>query len=109
MSDEEIQNNDGNRLFGYQTAFSGNINDFRDFLYWFKQEEEYENEIRLREEKIFQLENQLRDRDVSLDHSKILSENSQNVINKNSFLRKEFLLNRDQIPFDLPGLYNFNI
>ena len=53
MSDEEIQNNDGNRLFGYQTAFSGNINDFRDFLYWFKQEEEYENEIRLREDANF--------------------------------------------------------
>ena len=54
MSEEERENTyDNNRLIGYQTAFSGNINDFRDFLYWFKQEEEYENEIRLREDANF--------------------------------------------------------
>ena len=53
MSDEERQNNYENRLFGYQTAFSGNINDFRDFLYWFKEEEEYENEVRLRQDTNF--------------------------------------------------------
>jgi hypothetical protein len=28
---------------------------------------------------------------------------SNYLLNKNSILRKEFLLNRDQIPFDLPG------
>ncbi|MTJ28469.1 AAA family ATPase [Aphanizomenon sp. UHCC 0183] len=51
MSEEERENTyDNNRLIGYQTAFSGNINDFRDFLYWFKEEEEYENEVRLRQD-----------------------------------------------------------
>ncbi|MTJ12044.1 AAA family ATPase [Anabaena sp. UHCC 0187] len=51
MSEEERDN--GSRLFGYQTAFSGKINDFRDFLYWFKEQEEYENEVRLREDNNF--------------------------------------------------------
>ncbi|MTJ49870.1 AAA family ATPase [Dolichospermum sp. UHCC 0259] len=54
MSEEERENTyDNNRLIGYQTAFSGNINDFRDFLYWFKEEEEYENEVRLRQDTNF--------------------------------------------------------
>ena len=47
MSEEERENTYGSRLIGYQKAFSENINDFRDFLYWFKEEEEYENEVRL--------------------------------------------------------------
>jgi predicted ATP-binding protein involved in virulence len=54
MSEEERENTyDNNRLIGYQTAFSGNINDFRDFLYWFKEEEEYENEVRLTQDTNF--------------------------------------------------------
>lgn len=36
ISEEERENTYGSRLIGYQKAFSGNINDFRDFLYWFK-------------------------------------------------------------------------
>lgn len=53
MGEEERENTYGdNRLDGYQTAFSENINDFRDLLYWFK-EEEYENELRLREDSNF--------------------------------------------------------
>jgi predicted ATP-binding protein involved in virulence len=53
ISEEERENTYGSRLIGYQKAFSGNINDFRDFLYWFKEEEEYENEVRLREDTNF--------------------------------------------------------
>jgi predicted ATP-binding protein involved in virulence len=54
ISEEERENTyDNNRLIGYQTAFSGNINDFRDFLYWFKEEEEYENEVRLTQDTNF--------------------------------------------------------
>ena len=33
----------------YQKAFSSDINNFQDFFDWFKEEEDYENEIRLRE------------------------------------------------------------
>lgn len=33
----------------YQKAFSSEINNFQDFFDWFKEEEDYENEIRLRE------------------------------------------------------------
>ncbi|MBO1061101.1 MAG: AAA family ATPase [Aphanizomenon flos-aquae CP01] len=40
-------------LNAYNTAFSNHINDFRDFLYWFKEQEEYENEVRLREDNNF--------------------------------------------------------
>ena len=39
MSEEEREN-----------TYDNNINDFRDFLYWFKEEEEYENEVRLRQD-----------------------------------------------------------
>ncbi|MFM5998706.1 MAG: AAA family ATPase [Dolichospermum sp.] len=42
-----------NQLDGYKEAFSDKINDFRDFLYWFKEEEEYENEVRLRQDTNF--------------------------------------------------------
>jgi predicted ATP-binding protein involved in virulence len=38
-----------NQFDAYKAAFSNNINDFKDFFNWFKEEEEYENEIRLRE------------------------------------------------------------
>jgi len=53
ISEEERENTYGSRLIGYQKAFSGNINDFRDFLYWFKEEEEYENEVRLTQDTNF--------------------------------------------------------
>ncbi|MBS3026648.1 MAG: AAA family ATPase [Dolichospermum sp. DET50] len=53
MSEEERENTYGSRLIGYQKAFSENINDFRDFLYWFKEEEEYENEVRLTQDNDF--------------------------------------------------------
>ena len=42
-----------NQIDAYKTAFSKNVNDFRDFLYWFKEQEEYENEVRLREDNNF--------------------------------------------------------
>ncbi|MFO5490978.1 MAG: AAA family ATPase, partial [Cuspidothrix sp.] len=48
---EEISIN--NQIDAYKTAFSKNVNDFRDFLYWFKEQEEYENEVRLRENNNF--------------------------------------------------------
>lgn len=37
------------QLYAYQKAFSSEINNFQDFFDWFKEEEDYENEIRLRE------------------------------------------------------------
>ncbi|NJN13367.1 MAG: AAA family ATPase [Richelia sp. RM2_1_2] len=37
------------QFFAYQKAFSSEINNFQDFFDWFKEEEDYENEIRLRE------------------------------------------------------------
>ncbi|MBD2280605.1 MAG: AAA family ATPase [Dolichospermum sp. DEX189] len=42
-----------NQFDAYKKAFSHTINDFRYFLYWFKEEEEYENEVRLREDTNF--------------------------------------------------------
>ncbi len=36
------------QLSGYRGAFSSKVNDFQDFFNWFKDEEDYENEIRLR-------------------------------------------------------------
>jgi predicted ATP-binding protein involved in virulence len=42
-----------NQFDAYKSAFSNNINDFKDFFNWFKEEEEYENEIRLREDNSF--------------------------------------------------------
>ncbi|MCM0590835.1 MAG: AAA family ATPase [Gloeotrichia echinulata DEX184] len=42
-----------NQLDAYRTAFSSNVNDFQDFFDWFKEEEEYENEVRLREDQSF--------------------------------------------------------
>ncbi|MDB9309489.1 AAA family ATPase [Aphanizomenon sp. CS-733/32] len=42
-----------NQFDAYKEAFSDKINDFRDFLYWFKEQEEYENEVRLREDNNF--------------------------------------------------------
>ena len=42
-----------NQFDAYKSAFSNNINDFKDFFDWFKEEEEYENEIRLRENNSF--------------------------------------------------------
>jgi predicted ATP-binding protein involved in virulence len=38
------------RLKAYQGAFSAKITDFQDFFEWFKNEEDYENEIRLRQD-----------------------------------------------------------
>ncbi|MEC4819849.1 MAG: AAA family ATPase, partial [Scytonema sp. PMC 1069.18] len=37
------------QLYAYEKAFSTGVNDFQDFFEWFKEEEDYENEIRLRE------------------------------------------------------------
>lgn len=37
------------QFYAYQKAFSSEINNFQDFFDWFKEEEDYENEIRLRE------------------------------------------------------------
>ncbi len=37
------------QFHAYQKAFSSEINNFQDFFDWFKEEEDYENEIRLRE------------------------------------------------------------
>ncbi|MBO3457198.1 AAA family ATPase [Aetokthonos hydrillicola Thurmond2011] len=37
------------QFYAYEKAFSTGVNDFQDFFDWFKQEEDYENEIRLRE------------------------------------------------------------
>ncbi|WP_413171817.1 AAA family ATPase [Anabaena azotica] len=49
LSKDERENSYINNQFdGYKESFSRKINDFRDFLYWFKEEEEYENEVRLR-------------------------------------------------------------
>ena len=42
-----------NQFDAYKSAFLNNINDFKDFFDWFKEEEEYENEIRLRENNSF--------------------------------------------------------
>ncbi|MEA5620267.1 AAA family ATPase [Cronbergia sp. UHCC 0137] len=54
MSEEERQSMYTNtRLDGYKETFNDSINDFSDFSYWFKQEEEYENEVRLRENSNF--------------------------------------------------------
>ncbi|MBE9142749.1 AAA family ATPase [Planktothrix mougeotii] len=39
----------GNQLKAYEGAFSNEVNNFQDFFQWFKEEEDYENEIRLRE------------------------------------------------------------
>jgi len=36
------------QLSAYEKAFSTGVNDFQDFFDWFKEEEDYENEIRLR-------------------------------------------------------------
>lgn len=36
------------QLHAYEKAFSSGVNDFQDFFDWFKEEEDYENEIRLR-------------------------------------------------------------
>lgn len=38
-----------NQINAYEGAFSNKINNFKDFFEWFKAEEDYENEIRLRE------------------------------------------------------------
>jgi predicted ATP-binding protein involved in virulence len=38
-----------NQINAYEGAFSNEINNFKDFFEWFKAEEDYENEIRLRE------------------------------------------------------------
>ncbi len=40
---------EGNQLKAYEGAFSNEVNNFQDFFQWFKEEEDYENEIRLRE------------------------------------------------------------
>jgi predicted ATP-binding protein involved in virulence len=55
ISEEERVNTDYKNLLinAYKTALSTNINDFQDFSYWFKEEEEYENEVRLRENNKF--------------------------------------------------------
>jgi predicted ATP-binding protein involved in virulence len=37
------------QLYAYEKAFSTGVNDFQDFFDWFKEEEDYENEIRLRD------------------------------------------------------------
>jgi len=37
------------QFYAYEKAFSTGVNDFQDFFDWFKEEEDYENEIRLRE------------------------------------------------------------
>ncbi|HLO86718.1 MAG TPA: AAA family ATPase [Nostocaceae cyanobacterium] len=42
-----------NQIDAYKTAFSSQINNFREFFDWFKEEEEYENEVRLREDSSF--------------------------------------------------------
>ncbi|WP_414529719.1 AAA family ATPase [Nodularia chucula] len=42
-----------NQFDAYKSAFSNNINDFKEFFNWFKEEEEYENEIRLRKDNSF--------------------------------------------------------
>lgn len=42
-----------NQIDAYKTAFSNNVNNFQDFFDWFKEEEEYENEVRLREDTNF--------------------------------------------------------
>lgn len=42
-----------NQLDAYKTAFSNQINTFQEFFDWFKEEEEYENEVRLREDNNF--------------------------------------------------------
>lgn len=36
------------QFYAYEKAFSTGVNDFQDFFDWFKEEEDYENEIRLR-------------------------------------------------------------
>jgi len=46
-----------NQFDAYKSSFSNNINDFKDFFDWFKEEEEYENEIRLRENNSFRNSN----------------------------------------------------
>jgi predicted ATP-binding protein involved in virulence len=42
-----------NQIEAYKTSFSNYINNFREFFDWFKEEEEYENEVRLREDNNF--------------------------------------------------------
>ncbi|BAZ15000.1 SMC domain protein [Calothrix sp. NIES-4071] len=37
------------QFYAYEKAFYSGVNDFQDFFDWFKEEEDYENEIRLRE------------------------------------------------------------
>ncbi len=37
------------QFYAYEKAFSTGVNNFQDFFDWFKEEEDYENEIRLRE------------------------------------------------------------
>ncbi|MDJ0799762.1 MAG: AAA family ATPase [Calothrix sp. MO_167.B12] len=37
------------QLYAYENAFSTGINNFQDFFDWFKEQEDYENEIRLRD------------------------------------------------------------
>ncbi|MEQ8467846.1 AAA family ATPase [Coleofasciculus sp. E1-EBD-02] len=41
------------QLNAYQGAFNSGINNFQDFLIWFKQEEDYENEIRVRQDNAY--------------------------------------------------------
>lgn len=54
LSKDEKENVYSNDQFdAYKEAFLDKTNDFRDFLYWFKEEEEYENEVRLREDNRF--------------------------------------------------------
>ncbi|EDX74991.1 hypothetical protein MC7420_865 [Coleofasciculus chthonoplastes PCC 7420] len=42
-----------NQLNAYRGAFNPEINNFQDFLIWFRQEEDYENEIRLRQDNAY--------------------------------------------------------
>ncbi|MEQ9487027.1 AAA family ATPase [Coleofasciculus sp. F4-SAH-05] len=46
-----------NQLNAYQGSFNPGINNFQDFLIWFKQEEDYENEIRVRQDNAYRKPN----------------------------------------------------
>lgn len=48
-SSKKVKKEIHNQFYAYEKAFSTGVNDFQDFFDWFKEEEDYENEIRLRE------------------------------------------------------------
>jgi predicted ATP-binding protein involved in virulence len=79
------------QLLAYEKAFTTEVNNFQDFFDWFKKEEDYENEIRLRENSSYRKPNLEIIRRAFVNFSKKFSQsNFSNLRVVRSILEKDF-------------------